>query len=180
MAKFNSKLSKREIGTIFNQFCVAISEINDPKEAAVFLQDLLSYQEASMIAMRLKIAEFLIAGESYEDIREKIKVGYGTIARVQEWLKISGEGYRKAVGSRKFRAAGSENNSRSVDDDFSPHGNLKRRYPMYYWPELVLESIVKNSNEKQKKKIRDVIDQMDKMKQKTELYKKLKKLVNYK
>lgn len=180
MTKFNSKLSKREVGTIFNQLCIAISEIKDPKEAAVFLQDLLSYQEAGMIAMRLKIAEFLIAGESYEDIREKIKVGYGTIARVQEWLKISGEGYRKAVGSSRFREAGLADKGRSIGDDFSPHGNLKRRYPMYYWPELVLESIIKNSNAKQKKKIRDVIDQMDKMKQKTGLYKKLKKLVNYK
>lgn len=174
MAKFNSKLSKQEVQKIFYQLYVAISELKNPQEAAELLRDLLSYQEAEMIAKRLKIAEYLLENATYDEIKKRVKTSYGTIARVQEWLKISGEGYKRAV--EKTKNINTENKRadyNSYDDWFS----LKKRYPAYYWPQILLENIIETSNAKQKKKIKNVIAQMEKMKEKNELFLKIKTLL---
>ena len=47
---------------------------------------------------------------------------------------------------------------------------------MYYWPEAVLENIVKTMNKKQKDKIKRVVEEIDKSKEKSEIYKSLKKI----
>ncbi len=179
MAKYQSKLPKKEVEKIFYQLCLAISQTKKPKDAAELLRDLLSFQEAEMIAKRLKVAELLLDGLTYQEITEKLKVGNSTIARVYEWLKISGEGYRQAVKKTK------NNKFVEIEDkprDYRPGewGMLKRRYPMYFWPEILLENIVKSANKRQKEQIKGVLKQLDKTKEKTGLYKKLKKMVDLK
>lgn len=169
----NSKsLSKEEVGKLFYRLCLAISKTKNEKEAADFLRDLLSYPEAEMIAKRLKIAEMLLEGNNYEDIRSELRVGNGTVARVKEWLDISGGGYRKVIEKIKGKKVSDRSESPIIDV-----GTIRKKYPMYYWPEIVLEDIIKNSNQKQKRKIKAVIDSMEKMKRKTPLYRKLKKLL---
>ncbi|HEX8973976.1 MAG TPA: YerC/YecD family TrpR-related protein [Patescibacteria group bacterium] len=172
MPRRSTKLSKKEIEKIFFQLCVAISQINKVEEAAEFLRDLISYQEAEMIAKRLKIAEYVIKGKTYDEIHGELGVGFGTIARVQEWLLLSGEGYRKAIDKM-----GDYGKSRKIivpNSDMSL-SNIKRRYPMYYWPEILLENVVQSMNKKEKEKMRKVVLEMGKMKEKTLLYKQLKK-----
>ncbi|MEI8343408.1 MAG: Trp family transcriptional regulator [Candidatus Moraniibacteriota bacterium] len=176
MAKFNSKLSKKEIDKILYQLCLAIAEIKDPNEAAELLRDLLSYQESEMLAKRLKIAEYLINGSIYSEIEEQLLVSSSTIARVQEWLKISGEGYQKAIARTKKKI--NQNDEKQQDSIDENWGSIKKRFPAYYWPELLLENIVANSTNKQKERIKTVINSLEKSKEKTELYHKLKKLIN--
>jgi hypothetical protein len=48
---------------------------------------------------------------------------------------------------------------------------------MYYWPQILLENIIVEANSRQKKKIKRVLSQMDKMKEKNELFLRLKKMV---
>lgn len=172
MAKFESKLSKEEVGKIFYKLCLAISEIKKPEEASSFLGDLLSLQEAEMIAKRLKIAELILEGSSYEEIRKKLKVSYGTIARVQEWLKISGEGYRQAVKRTKGEDIEIKKECPTINLN-----TIKKRYPIYYWPEILLENIIKTADARQKDKLRRIIKDMRKMKEKTDLFKKLNKMI---
>jgi uncharacterized protein YerC len=174
MAKFNSKLPKEELRKYFYQLCVAMSELKNPKEAADLLRDLLSYQEAEMIAKRLKIAESLLSNSTYQEIQKNLKVAPTTIARVQEWLKISGDGYQRAVSKIKNESIKTKNIHHSYDDWFS----LKRRYPAYYWPQILLENIIETANSRQRNKIKGVLEQMEKMKEKNELFSKLKHLLS--
>ena len=171
MAKYNSKLSKDEIDKILYQLCLAIAEIKDPNEAAELLRDLLSYKESEMIAKRLKIAELLIKHYTYQDIQEILKVSATTIARVHEWLQISGDGYQKAIARTKDKVKHPKN------IDFESWGVLKKKFPSYYWPEILLENIVVNANKKQRAQIKAVINKLDKAKEKPAMYKKLKSLV---
>ncbi len=69
MAKISKKLSKEDVAKFFYKLCLAIAEMKSPQEAANFLRDLLSFQEAEMIAKRLKIAQLLIEGDTYEEIK---------------------------------------------------------------------------------------------------------------
>ncbi len=173
MTKYYSKLSKKEIDKILYQLCLAIAEIKNPNEAAELLRDLLSYKESEMIAKRLKIADLLVKDYTYQDIEETLKVSATTIARVQEWLQISGEGYKMAIARTKDKLPKQDNKG----VDFENWSNLKKKFSAYYWPEILLESIVVNANKRQKAQINSVIHQLDKSKEKSEIYKKIKKLM---
>lgn len=174
MAKFHSKLSKQEVDKLFYQLCVALSETKNAKETAELLRDLLSYQESEMIAKRLKIAELLLDNLTYSEICKVLKVSPPTIARVQEWLKISGEGYQRAMKSMKNSEI---DNKKTKNNQIESWSNLKKKFPAYYWPEILLENIIKESNNRQKKKIESVINQLEKSKEKNELFIKIKSLL---
>ena len=171
MAKFFylSKLNRSEQESLLIQFCQAISKLNNPKEAAQFLKDLLSSQEAEMLARRLKIAELLIKRMSYAEISRDLKVSSGTIARVHEWLKVSGEGFRLVLERLE---ANKDNQERFESKDWNPLSwrNVKKRYPLYFWPQILLENIIKSANQKNRDKIVTTLKLMDK---KSDLYKRL-------
>lgn len=173
MARYHSRLDRKEVQRIFYQLCLAIAGLKNEKEAASLLRDLISYQEAEMIAKRLKIAEYLLEDMSYDDIKKKLKVSFGTIAKVQTWLRVSGEGYREAIRKTKGKEINLEKECHTEGD----WNSMKRRFPMYYWPQILLEEVVKSANSREKKKISEVLKQMEKMKSKNELYRKLKKII---
>src|SRR3989344_7060454 len=103
MAKFSriSKLSPAEQETLLVGFCKALVELKTAEEAAHFLKDLLSRQEAEMLAKRIEIARLLIKGFTYSEIQKFLRVSHGTDARVSQWLATSGEGYRLVVSRVK-------------------------------------------------------------------------------
>lgn len=174
MANYKEKLSREEVEKIFYKLCLAISEMRDAKESAELMRDLLSLQEAEMIAKRLKIADLLMKDKTYDEIKKELRVSFGTIARVQEWLKISGEGYRRAIERISNKDT---DESMSEIKDIQNWNSIKRRYPMYYWPELLLEEIVRSANKRRKEKLRAVMREMEKAKEKTVLYKKINKIL---
>ena len=96
MAKFGRKyeLTKKETEELLLDFSIVLSEIKKPREAVAFIKDILSASEARMLAKRLKIAELLLENLSYGKIARVLKVSSGTIARVNQWLQFSGDGYR--------------------------------------------------------------------------------------
>lgn len=161
-----SKLSKEEQTNLFIKLAKGLVVLRKPEEMAQFLRDLLSEPEVLMLAKRLQIAEFLVEGLTYEKIRDQAKVSFGTIARVQTWLETYGEGYRTVLS----RTIKTERNIQK--DSFS---KLKRIYPMYYWPELLLKEIIKNANKREKERLSKVVNQL---KDKTALAKELKGLLS--
>lgn len=187
MSKKLVPLSEEERGRLFYGLCVALVKLKDVSEASELLQDLFTLKESEMIARRLKIAEFLLRGESYNTIREDLGSGFTTIARVQEWLTVSGSGYRKAV--EKVKISGGKFMKKSLleqektalwekkQEDFR---SAKRRYPMYYWPQILLENMVRGSNKRQLEQMESVLKNMEQLKKKPEVYKRLKNLLRKK
>lgn len=173
MARYHNRLPKAEVEKIFYKLCRAICEMKNTQEAAEFLRDLLSFQEAEMIAKRLKIAELILQDRTYTEIKQQLKVGYGKIARVQEWLKISGDGYRLALKRTIKDHTKEESSRRNINEWVS----IKKKYPAYFWPEMLLENIIKSSGIRQRERIHSAIREMEKMKKKTNLYKKINKFL---
>lgn len=175
MAKFSykSKLSKKEQEELLVDLCDAISSINNSREAAQLLKDLLSPQEAEMLAKRINIAELLLGGWGYREIGEHLKVGEGTIARISEWLKFTGDGYRLIVerlkGKRKRREIKSKYKGTGPRAEIE---SLKRRYPSMFWPELLIKELINNSKIKNKNKI---LQTLGELRLKPSLYKKIEK-----
>ena len=175
MAQRSKKLSKEEVEALFYKLCVVVSKTNKIEDAARLLRDLLSFTEAEMIAKRIKIAEMLIAEATYREINEELKTSNATIFKVQEWLNVSGDGYRKAIKKTK---------NKSVKKDIAlptyDSGNwaeMKKRFPMYHWPEILVENLIATANKRQQAKINTVLNQMNKMEEKNPLYEKINKIM---
>ena len=177
MAKFHysSKLTKKEQDKLLLDFCYVISRLSDTKKAAQFIKDLLSPQEAEMLAKRVKIAQYLVAGESYKFIQDSLKVGAGTIARVNRWLRHSGEGYRFVAKCLiKKRKEELKKIEKWEQSQYSEWSRLKRRYPLMFWPQLLIEEIIRMADKRQKQKL---LSTLKKMKDKPKLYKEIERII---
>lgn len=58
-------------------------KVKDEKEMIQILNRLLTPSEIVMLGRRLRVAEELLRGKSYENIRGKLKVGFTTIKSVE-------------------------------------------------------------------------------------------------
>lgn len=160
MAKFSRipKLSKKHRQELMLALCQAIAEMKKPEEAAKLLVDLLSPQEVEMVAKRLEIARLLSGGNNYEIIQDKLKVSPVTIARINTWLNLSGEGFKLAFTRRRKIPAGP-----TIEERYDPFSwyNFKRRYSMYFGLELFIEELIKQSNKNQKEKIFTILHSIE-------------------
>jgi TrpR-related protein YerC/YecD len=170
MGKYSNqkKLTQGQQEELFLKFIGAIASLHNPTEAANFFKDLLSEQEVMMLARRLYIAELLDNGFTYEDICKTVQVSHATIARVQTWLSTFGDGYRTVIKRIK----------RTEPKVKTEHGKewdrFKRKYPMYFWPQLLLREMVEHASTKEKKRILGVLD---KLKEKNKLSRDLERFL---
>lgn len=88
------KLSPWEQKELLDRFFTAVTSLGSYKEVKDFFKDLLHPQEITMLARRLKIAEMLLDGETYEEINRKMKAGYSTITKVHRWVNSGAGGYK--------------------------------------------------------------------------------------
>ena len=142
--------------------CRALATLNKPEEVAEFLLDFLSPKENETVAKRLRIAELLVKGNNYGNIRNEVGVGYSTIARVSTWLGLSGKGLKLVLQRKKKEIILTE------EEIYDPASwrNHKRRMNIYYWPELLLEELIRQADDNQKEKIKNILDSL-KIKAKT-------------
>jgi len=163
MAKFTTKLSRKERDELLFDFFRSFGTVRGVEEAAKVFEDLVSRQELEMLAKRLKIAKLLIEDKTYEEIKEQMKVSPPTIARVSSWLQHSGEGFRLMYQRSKSQ------------DKTSMVSPTARKYPLYYWPQLLIKEVIKSADERQREKLYEVIGNLD---HKTKMYKDLKLLLS--
>ena len=78
-----------------------IASIRDPQECRAFFEDLCTVQELMLFSQRLQVAKHLLAGETYESIRQKIPVSSATITRVNTALQFGKGGYHAALGKKR-------------------------------------------------------------------------------
>jgi len=163
MAKFSRipKLSKKERQELLITLCEALATVRKRDEAAQFLTDLLSPQELEMLAKRLAIAKHLIDGKTYDFIRGILKVSHNTIARVNAWLTLSGSGFRLVI--ERTKNITQKDSSKEFEEKYDPYSwqNIKRRYSMYFWPQLLIEEIIKKFNEKEKQKLFSILSSIE-------------------
>jgi TrpR-related protein YerC/YecD len=169
MAKFNrfSRLPPKEFEELMIYFCQALSSLKNTKEAAKFLADLLSAPEAEMLAKRLKIAKRLAEGKKYDEIRRELKVGFSTIARVNIWLNLSGEGFRMVI-ERTPEIKEKKIDPQEMYNLYSRRNVLQRAH----WPIYIIEELIEESDKKQRQKIFAILQSME---DKSELFKDINK-----
>ena len=163
------KLSKNDQENLIYDLVFSLTQTKNISEAALFLQDLLTKSEIKILSKRLAIAKLLLKGMTYEEIEKVLHVSHSTVAKISFWLAERGEGFRNIV--QKLHT------EKKVDNgfkEFSDWDQIKRRYSMYFWPEILLEEIIKNANKRQKEKIKNVLSVLE---EKSELHRKIDELL---
>lgn len=157
----SSKLTPKERKELMLSLCYALSGLNSPEDVAEVLSDLFTPKEVETISKRLKIAQLLVKGEDYETIRSELKVGFSTIARINTWLNLSDEGF-KLMFARQKKIPKSPKSVGELEkyDPFSWQ-NIKRRYSSHFGLELVLDQILKQSDNNQRNKISKIFDTLE-------------------
>ncbi len=167
------KLSKSERENIVLELIQSFVNCKTIEEAAVFTQDLLTESELSFISRRLRIAKLLLQDRTYKEIQDSLHVSQTTIAKIAFWLNHRGEGFRATI--KKLPRGRVENHDPLMQ---SPWSSLKRQYPIYFLPEIIIEQIVKTANKKQKERLSKVVFELDSsMKAKSQLHRELEKLL---
>lgn len=172
MSKFprKPKIDNNQSRDLIIDFCEAIAATKSSQEAAQLLTDLLGKQELGMLARRLKIASMLLDDFTYEEIKKVLKVSQATIARVQVWLQTAGDGYRLVI-ERTKKKSGSSN-----PDPFG-FSRVKKKYPMYFWPKILLDEWAKSASKKHKDQMLKILTQLE---DKPKVYKELESLLRTK
>lgn len=146
----------------------AIVKSTTVSDVGLFLQDLLTKKEILTLSRRLRIAKLLLQGLTYAEIKESLHVSQVTIAKVAGWLQERGDGFRKIVAKLPDEIKDKKWFERSEWDSF------KRKYSLYFWPELLLEEIVKSANKRNKERIKEVLQRLE---EKSDLHKRIENLL---
>jgi TrpR-related protein YerC/YecD len=164
------KLTKTEQESLVFDLVHALVQTQTVGEAALFVQDLLTKSEMKMLGKRLRIAKLLLSGMTYDEIQKNLHSSHTTVAKIAAWLAERGDGFRKIVERLPKEKQEEKWFERSEWDSF------KRRYSLYFWPELLLEEIIKNANQRQKERIKSVLERLE---EKSELHKNIEKLLHF-
>ncbi len=73
-----------------------IAKIKDKDDCKILFDDLCTYKEINSMAQRLRAAELLMQGETYEQIIKKTDISSATLSRVSKCIKY-GKGYKKIL-----------------------------------------------------------------------------------
>ena len=163
------KLSKGDHEDLLRDLVNAFCSLKSPTEAALFIQDLLTEREVKHVSKRLRVAKLLLEGGKYDEIGRGVHASYGTVAKVGAWLAQKGDGFRLVIQRLPEKT--------KVKDwrEYSQWDKFKRGHPMYFWPELILEDIVKSANKREKERLGKVLESL---KDKSHLHKKLQELLD--
>jgi len=109
-----------------------ISQLDSRDETKAFFKDLLSESEAIMLARRIKVAQLLLANESYNEIEVKLGVSKGTIAKVHNWLNGGFGGYEATI--TRFNRVVEKREKKIKANQAKPFSYewMKRKYPLHF------------------------------------------------
>ena len=91
-----SHLDDRQAESIA-ELMAAILSLRDTEECRAFLRDLCTVQELIGLSQRLQVAKRLLAGETYESIRQQLPVSSSTITRINTELRYGSGGYQMVL-----------------------------------------------------------------------------------
>ncbi|MBI2036509.1 hypothetical protein HYT17_02675 [Candidatus Microgenomates bacterium] len=139
------RVDPRHMGFFLHNFWNLITLLEDKDQVKNFLKDLLTPTEMKMLAKRIQIAKMLLGEYDYRSIRNYVKVTDTTIAKINNILASNGNGLRIAISEL-----------RKIEDEIDKERmqiapNLKKKYPTYFLPEIIINEIGKKVK-KQKKR----------------------------
>lgn len=135
------ELSREERILTLDALYTAAGTVRGRAAMKSFLKDLLTESERIMLGRRIRIARGILAGDTHDDIAEKMHVGYDTIYKVRRWLDDQFPGYEDAIRGMEEEFL---KRKKKRDDKYlyatSALYRLKKKYPIHFllfpWPKI--------------------------------------------
>lgn len=138
--KYNS-LSEFEKKKYLGDFYSMVALLKSREEVKNFLKDLLTLSEMVMLSRRIQIAKMLLEGNTQEEIRRKIKVGFSTINQVEKWLNNGFGGYKKIIKKYQLEYPARNEFEKYGHTPFSKEW-IRKKFPLHY---LLVNLLEKNT-----------------------------------
>ncbi len=129
--KYN-QLSEYQRKKYLGEFYSMVAMLRTREEVKRFFKDLLSLSEVVMISRRIQIAQMLLEGKGYEEIRQELKVGFSNISQVERWLRNGFGGYKEII-TRYHREK--QKNIKDVEKKpITPYSldHIRKKYPLHF------------------------------------------------
>ncbi len=75
----------------------SILNLKNRDECYLFFEDICTMKELADMSQRLKVAQMLISGHTYEQILEKVEISSATISRINRCIQYGDGGYQLAL-----------------------------------------------------------------------------------
>ena len=108
----------------------SIAALKSRDEVKNFFKDLLSESESIMLSRRIMIAKYLLEGLTYDEIKVRLKVGDGNIAKVHDWLVSGLGGYEKAI--KEFNKTLDKRGINKIPSPPFSFDWLRKKYPLHF------------------------------------------------
>lgn len=121
-------ISEKDRIKYLSDFYDAVSSLKNREEAKRFFKDLLTLSEVVMLSRRIQIAKMLLIGDTQEEIKKKLKVGFTNISNVEKWLNNGFGGYKNVISKiNEVEEKRQKGRNRSFDS------SLFKKYPQHRW-----------------------------------------------
>ena len=74
-----------------------LGKLKSAKARAAFLEDLLTEEEILDFAQRIKIAQLILSGKTYDEISEKVGASTSTVSKIGQIIKYGKGGLQKVL-----------------------------------------------------------------------------------
>lgn len=81
----------------------AFYNVKTKKDLTKLVSDLFTDEEILDLAQRLKTAESISKGKTYEDIAKEVKVSTSTISKIGQVIKFGKGGFKLALSKKKVK-----------------------------------------------------------------------------
>lgn len=137
MAKIDPRrLSKKHREELEWTFLTALQRLGLAAKNRQLLRAMFTDSEVVMFARRIKVAEHLLRGLSYEEIEQNLQVGLSTIRFVHQWLGEDLERLRGLAASLQKDRGTKKGQSlkKSTYWEIDPYSfdGMRARYPQYF------------------------------------------------
>lgn len=95
--KHHTKQQAYELATAALSLSEALASLRTAEEVKLFLEDLCTPAEVEAMVDRWRVAQLLVKGHSYREIRQLTGVSVTTIGRVARFMEMGAGGYRLAL-----------------------------------------------------------------------------------
>lgn len=99
--KISNDEKKEEIRRNLDELFSLVARIDDPADVEKLFLDLCTYNEVEQMATRLKCAELLKGGLTYNQVMDAVEISTATLARVSRCVSHGSGGYNGVMEKYK-------------------------------------------------------------------------------
>jgi TrpR-related protein YerC/YecD len=125
-----SELSNFQKKKYLGEFYSMVAMLRSRDEVKKFFKDLLTLSEVVMVSRRIQIAKLLLKGNTYEEIREDMKVSAATIAQVEKWVNNGFGGYKEII--KRYNKKNARFEAKKIPAAPFSLGHIRRKYPLHF------------------------------------------------